>query len=81
MNVCFFSSPNLLAYLSRVEFLRNESTNEYLVFKWKPTIDGEFPNGVRMHMKAMLPYFDLSSYYFDMTPGESFELNRHFVLI
>jgi hypothetical protein len=66
-NVCFFSSPNLLAYLSRV------------VFKWKPTIDGEFPNGVRMHMKAMLPHFDASSYYFDMTPGESYELNRHFI--
>jgi hypothetical protein len=52
-----------------VEFLKSESTNEYLVFKWKPRIDGEFPDGVRMHMTAILSHFGNSSYYFDMTPG------------
>ncbi len=58
---------------SRFEFLKNESTNEYLIFKWKPTTEGEFPNGVRMNMKAILPYFNESSYYFDMTPSKSYK--------
>ncbi|CAF4650162.1 unnamed protein product [Rotaria socialis] len=60
--------PDHTTYISRVEFLKNESTSEHLVFKWKPTVDGEFPDRVQMHMKAMLPHFDESSYYFDMTP-------------
>ncbi len=72
----FFFSADRKAYSSRVEFLKNESTNEYLIFKWKPTIDGEFPNGVRMNMTAILPYFDVSSYYFDMTPGESYKQKK-----
>ncbi|CAM4811007.1 unnamed protein product [Rotaria magnacalcarata] len=61
-------SPDHTAYISRVEFLKNESTSEYLAFKWKPTVDGEFPDRVRMHMEVVLPYFEPSSYYFDMTP-------------
>ncbi|UJR27550.1 hypothetical protein I4U23_008832 [Adineta vaga] len=61
-------SADRLAYRPRFEFLKNESTNENLTFRWQPTVDGEFPNGVRMHMKAMLPHFENSSYFFDMTP-------------
>ncbi|CAF0803811.1 unnamed protein product [Adineta ricciae] len=61
-------SPDRLAYRPRFEFLKNESTKDNLTFKWQPTIDGEFPNGVRMHMKAFLPHIEDSSYYFDMTP-------------
>lgn len=64
----YFSSDSP-AYVSRFEFLKNESTNENLIFKWKPAVEGVFPNGIRMHMKAMLRYFDPSSYYFDMTPS------------
>ncbi|CAF2574445.1 unnamed protein product [Rotaria sp. Silwood2] len=71
------SSDNL-AYISRVEFLKNESTNEYLTFKWRPTADGVFPNRVRMHIKAILPHFDVSSYYFDMTPV--FQITPKFTL-
>lgn len=69
-----------MAYISRFEFLKNESTNEILAFKWKPTVDGEFPDRVRMHMKAALPHFNQSSYYFDMTPSKSFvkEKNKCF---
>ncbi|CAF4944463.1 unnamed protein product [Rotaria sp. Silwood1] len=61
-------SHDNLAYITRFEFLKNESTNEYLTFKWRPTADGEFPDKVRMHMKAILPHFNVSSYNFDMTP-------------
>ncbi|CAF1123734.1 unnamed protein product [Rotaria sordida] len=71
-------SPDNLAYVSRVEFLEQESTNEYLTFKWRPITDGKFPPRVRMHMKAMLPYFNVSSYYFDMTPV--FQITPKFTL-
>jgi hypothetical protein len=60
------------AYETQHEFLKNESTDEYLVFKWKPSVDGEFPNGVIMDMKIRLPYFGTSYYRFDMTPSEEF---------
>ena len=63
--------------MSHVKFVKNESTNEYLVFQWKPMKNGEFPDGVRMHMKAILPYFDVSSYYFDMTPGKLYNNKQH----
>ncbi|CAF3724536.1 unnamed protein product [Rotaria sordida] len=71
-------SPDNLAYVSRVEFLEQESTNEYLTFKWRPITDGKFPPRVQMHMKAMLPYFNVSSYYFDMTPV--FQITPKFTL-
>ena len=57
--------------MPRVEFLKNESTNEYLTFKWRPMIDGIFPKGVLMDMQATLPYFGTSRYRFEMNPGES----------
>jgi hypothetical protein len=66
------------AYIQPHEFLKNESTNEYLIFKWKPTVEGEFPNGVRMNMTAMLQHFDPSYYYFDMTP--IFQIKPKFIL-
>jgi hypothetical protein len=61
------------AYIQPFEFLKNESTNQYLVIKWRPTIEGKFPNGVLMNMTQMLPHFDVSSYIFDMTPGETYK--------
>ncbi len=44
--------------------------NEYLVFKWKPNTDGEFPNDILMSMTIKLPYFKPLSYLFKMTPSE-----------
>ncbi len=69
LNLLFYSSDHL-AYIPHVEFLQDESTNEHLIFKFKPMIDGEFPNGVRMLINATLRHFDPAPYYFDMTPGE-----------
>jgi hypothetical protein len=40
------------------------------VFKWIPTVDGEFPNGMLMNMYIRLPYFSPLFYRFDMTPSE-----------
>ncbi len=65
----FYSSLDQRAYIGPPEFLENESTDEFLVYKWKPNVEGEFPDGVRMHMKQLLDYFEPSEYYFDMTPG------------
>ncbi|CAF0919370.1 unnamed protein product [Adineta steineri] len=62
------NSPEHMAYRPQFKFLRNESNYENLIFKWQPAVDGEFPSGVRMQMKAMLPHFEPSSYNFDMTP-------------
>jgi len=50
--------------------LKNESNNESLVFKWIPTVDGEFPNGIIMNMSIKLPYFTPLDYRFDMDPSE-----------
>ena len=58
------------SYRTQYEFSINESTDEYLVFKWKPNVDEEFPNGVMMNMKIRLPYFGTSFYRFNMTPSE-----------
>ncbi len=57
------------AYIRPPEFVEHESRYEIIVYKWKSTVEGEFPNGIRMHMKQLLDYFEPSEHYFDMTPG------------
>ena len=64
------SSLANMAYRHPHEFLNNESTKEVLVFKFRPTVDGEFPNYLRMNMTQMLRYFEPSWYIFDMTPSK-----------
>ncbi len=61
---------NRQAYSTYHEFLKNESNNESLVFKWIPTVDGEFPNGIIMNMSIKLPYFTPLYYRFDINPSE-----------
>jgi hypothetical protein len=61
-------SADRTAYIPRYEFLKNESTNEYLVFKWRPTVDGVFPKGVWMHMWQLLDHFKPSKYDFEIIP-------------
>ncbi len=61
---------NRPAYRTNHEFLKNESTNEYLVFKWVPNVDGEFPDRILMNMSVNLPHFTPLYYIFDMTPSE-----------
>jgi hypothetical protein len=75
----FSSEKNV--YHTDFEFVKNESTDELLVFKWEPIIKGQFPNGLKMRMKAILPYFDDSTYYFDMTPGKNGITNSSVCLI
>jgi hypothetical protein len=58
------------AYTQQYKFLTNESTDEYLVFQWRPTVDGQFPSGVLMNIKITLPFFGTMQYRFDMTPSE-----------
>lgn len=71
MKFISFSSSAYLAYKQPPEFLMNESTNEVLAFKFRPTTDGEFPNHLRMNMTQMLRYFEPSWYIFDMTPSKT----------
>lgn len=35
-----------------------------------PTIDGQFPDGVRMNLTIEIPYFSRVVHRFDMTPSE-----------
>ncbi|UJR21630.1 hypothetical protein I4U23_024707 [Adineta vaga] len=64
----FTEMTNLRSYKEQYEFLKNESTNDYLVFRWEPTVNGQFPNDVKMNIKITLPFFGTSQYRFDMTP-------------
>ncbi len=68
--VLLFSRADRTAYIPRYEFLENESTNEYLVFKWRPSVDGVFPKGVWMHMWQLLDHFKPSEYVFEIIPGK-----------
>lgn len=63
---------NRQAYSSQGEFLKNESVNDDLVFKWIPTVDGQFPDGVRMNMSVKLQHFSPLLYRFNMTPGKKY---------
>ena len=65
-----------MVYNPRFEFCRNESTENLLIFKWKPMVDGEFPNGLRMRMKVSGSYFNTSVYQFDMTPSNVESIER-----
>ncbi|CAF0852570.1 unnamed protein product [Adineta ricciae] len=64
----FTENTETRAYKEDYEFLKNESTDNYLVFKLEPTVAGQFPAGVKMNVKITLPYFGTSQYRFDMTP-------------
>ena len=71
--VCFILiSDEPMAYRSPFQFLKNESTDEYLAFRWQPTVDGRFPPGIRMNMTATIPQSPASTYTFDMTPSKSY---------
>lgn len=51
--------------------MKQESTDEFLVFIGKPNDqENQFPNDVRMEMKVMLKDFDEPSYVFNMTPSK-----------
>ncbi|CAF0721344.1 unnamed protein product [Adineta ricciae] len=64
----FIENTEARSYKEDYEFLKNESTNNYLVFRLEPMVEGQFPAGVKMNIKITLPYFGTSQYRFDMTP-------------
>ena len=70
-SIAYCSSDDAPAFKPKFEFLKNESTQGVLVFKWKPTVEGQFPPGVRMRLRVVLPHFNDSIYIFDMTPSKS----------
>jgi len=57
------------AYKSRFDFLKNESTNETLVFILRPMTEGVFPNKISMVLEQKLEHFTPTNYTFNISPS------------